>query len=115
QRAVALRQPLDEVVRVGEPRRLLDRRHAGAGPAIGDVLGQRAVKQDRLLLHDRDLTAQRLLRRLRDILTVDQDSSATDVVEPLYQLDEGGLAGAGTADQADPLAGADLHRQAVIQ
>src|SRR5439155_13024995 len=71
--------------------------------------------KDRVLLPDRDLAAQRVLRRLRDVLTVDHDLSTTDVVEPLHQLDEGGLAGAGTADQADPLAGADLDRQAVIQ
>jgi len=35
-------------MRIGKPRRLLDRRHGGAGPAIGDVLRQRAVKQDRV-------------------------------------------------------------------
>ncbi len=102
-------------MRIGEPRRLLDRRQAGARPAIGDVLGQRPVKQDRILLHDGDLAAQRMLRRLRDILTVDQDASAADVVQPLHQLDERGLAGAGAADQADALAGADVDRQAVIQ
>ena len=42
-------------MRIGEPRRLLDLRLRGPRPAIGDVLGQRAVKQDRLLLHDGDL------------------------------------------------------------
>src|SRR6267142_2711675 len=115
QRAVALRQSQDELMRVGKTRGLLDRRHAGARPAVGDVLGQRAVKQDRILLHDRDLAAQRMLRRLSDILTVDQDSSAADVVKPLHQLDEGGLAGAGAADQPDAFAGADVHRQPVIQ
>ena len=48
---------------------------------------------------------------LRDILAVDQDPPAGDVVEPLHQLYERGLAGAGAADQADALAGADIHRQ----
>ena len=43
---------------------------------------------------------------LGDVLTVDQDLAAVDVVEPLHQLDERRLAGAGTADQPDPLAGA---------
>ena len=47
---------------VGKPRRLFDRRHAGTGPAVGDVFGQRTVKQDRILLNDRDLAAQRMLR-----------------------------------------------------
>ncbi len=102
-------------MRIGKTRGLLDRRHAGARPAIGDVLGQRAVKQDRILLHDGDLAAQRMLRRISNILTVDQDSPAGDIVKPLHQLDEGGLAGAGAADQADAFAGADVHRQLVIQ
>ena len=31
---------------------MLDLRLAGAGPPIGDVLGQGAVEQDRFLLHD---------------------------------------------------------------
>src|ERR1044072_7148608 len=39
--------PREEFVRVPQPRRLLDRLQAGAGPAIGDVLGERAMKQDR--------------------------------------------------------------------
>ena len=115
QRAVALGQAQDEVVRIGKPRRLFDRLHSSARPAIGDVLRERAVKQDRLLLHDRDLAAQRLLRRQRDVLPVDQDAAARHVVEPLHQLDESGLAGAGAADEADPFTGTDRHRQSVIK
>lgn len=42
QRAIPFRQPQDEVMRIGEPRRLLDRGHVGLGPAVGDVLSQRA-------------------------------------------------------------------------
>src|SRR5258708_7178221 len=115
QRAVALRQPQDEFMRVGKPCRLFDRRHGGAGPAIGDVLRQRTVKQDRLLLHDGDLAAQRLLRRPRDILAVDQDPPPGDVVKPLHPFYECGLAGSAAPDQADAFAGADVHRQPVIQ
>ena len=102
-------------MRVGQPRRLLDRRHAGAGPGIGDVLGERAVKQDRVLLHDGDLAAQRLLRGVPDVLAVDQDPSAGDVVQPLHQFYKRGLAGTGAADQADPLTGADIHREPLVQ
>ncbi len=115
QRAVTFRQPQDELMGVGQTRSLLNRSHAGSGPAIGDILGQRAVKQDRLLLHNGDLAAQRVLRGLGDILTVDQDAPAADVVKPLHQLDKGGLAGARAADEANAFAGADFHRQAVIQ
>jgi len=35
----------DEVMRIGEPRGPLDRRRAGARPAIGYVVGERTVKQ----------------------------------------------------------------------
>jgi hypothetical protein len=69
------------------------------------------MEQNRVLLHDRDLAAQRLLRRLRNILAVDQDAPARDVVDPLYQLDERRLAGAGATDRADAFAGADVDRK----
>jgi hypothetical protein len=96
-------------MRVGKPRGLLDRSHARARPAVGYVLGERAVKQDRLLMHDRNSAAQRLLRLFCDILTVDQDPPTGNIVEPLHQLDEGGLAGTGATDQADAFAGTDFY------
>src|SRR5216683_5962610 len=73
------------------------------------------MKQDWILLHDGNLAAQRMLRLLGDVLTVDPDSSARDIVKPLHQLDEGGLAGAGAADEADAFTAADIHRQPVVQ
>ena len=72
QRAIAGRQAGDEVVRVGQTRRVLDLRLRRAGATVGDVLGERAMKQDWLLLHDRDPAAQRLLRRVPHVLSVDQ-------------------------------------------
>gem|GEM_PF-4303815 len=56
------------------------------GSAIGDVLGQTAVKQGGLLLHDCDLTAQGRLLHLCDVLPVDQNATARDVIQPLNQL-----------------------------
>lgn len=58
ERAIAARQTLDELMRIRKPRSALDFRHARAGTRIRDVLGKAAMKQDRLLLHDRDLGAQ---------------------------------------------------------
>ena len=58
---IALRQRHDELVRVGEPGRALDFLLGRAWLAVGDVLRQRAVEQDRLLLHDGDLRAERCL------------------------------------------------------
>src|SRR3954454_1740825 len=115
QRAVTFRQPEDEVMRIGETCRLLDGSHAGARPAIGDVLGQRPVKQDRVLLHNGDLAAQGLLGHPGDILAVNQDAAARNIIEPLHQLGEGGLAGTGAADEPDAFPGADVDRETVIQ
>ena len=115
QRRIAARKPDDEVVRVGQPGRPLDLGLRRGRIGIGDVLRQRTVEQHRFLRHDGDLPAQAGLRDQGDVLAVDRDAPVGDVVQPLDQLDEGGLAGTGVADQPDPLAGADGQRQAVIQ
>ena len=116
QRAVAFRQPPDEIMRVGKPRRPLDRRCTGIRPAIGDVLRKRAVKQDRLLLHDGDLAAQRLLRHVGNVLTIDQDSRPPETsYSRCSELDESGLARTGTADKTDTFAGTDVDRQTRIE
>src|SRR4030095_4675892 len=94
--------PSLEAARAAEPCRRLDLGRRGARPAIGDVVGQRAMEQQRLLLHDRHLPSQALLADASDILPVDRDATAIEVVQPLHQLDEGRLArarpsGAGAA------------------
>lgn len=43
-----------------------------------------------------------------DVLTVDGDATARDVVKTLDQFDERGLPGTGVADQPDPLPVADV-------
>ena len=68
------------------------------------------MQQRGVLRHHRDLRAQRLLRRARDVLAVDQDAAAFEVEEAQQQVDHGRLAGAGAADQADLLA--RPHRRA---
>ena len=57
-------------------------------------------------------TMPNILRRslageIADVVAVDQDGAAVDVVEAHQQLDHGGLAGAGRADDGDLLAGFD--------
>src|ERR1041385_5598384 len=49
---------------------------------------------------------------MRDILPVDQDASALQVVETEQQVDQGRLAGARAADQSDLLA--RPHRQGEV-
>ncbi|MNW22110.1 hypothetical protein D3C71_2234120 [compost metagenome] len=50
------------------------------------------MEQDRLLLDDRDLLAQRRLRHRCDVLTIDPDLAGLQVMQTLDQLDEGRLA-----------------------
>ena len=82
------------------------------GPAVEDVVGDRAVQQRGVLRHHADLAAQALLARLGDVLAVDQDAAAFDVVEAQQQIDERRLAGAGAADEPDLFARRDAQREA---
>ena len=79
QRIVAVGQPADELVRV----RLLGGELDGFGrrvrTPVRDVVGQGAVKQDRILRHDGERSTQRCLLDLANVLTVDEDASAVDV------------------------------------
>ena len=69
------------------------------------------MEEDRLLLDDGDLRAERRLRGMRHVLPVDQDLAGVQVVEPLDELDERRLARARAADQPDLLARRDLDRE----
>ena len=55
--------------------------------------------------------AQAVLRDARDVLAVDQDASALDVVEALQQRQQGRLAAARRTDQPDALAGRDAQAE----
>ena len=90
-------------------RRLVDLVLGGVGLAVADVLERRAVEHRRLLPDHADLRPQRVLGQVADVDAVEQDAAALDLVEAQQQRDGGGLAGAGAADQRDPLAGADVQ------
>ncbi len=86
-------------------------RVGGVGPAVDDVVAHRAVQQRGVLRHHADLRAQAVLRHVRDVLAVDQDAAALEVVEAQQQVDERRLARARAADQADLLARPDGQRR----
>src|SRR6266568_7650018 len=102
---ITLWQGCDELVGGGGFRGGDDLLLAGAEAAIGDVRAYRVVEQGDLLADQRDGTAQRAERHLADILSVDGDAPGVDVVEARNEVENGGLAGAGGADQGDSLAG----------
>ena len=80
---------------------------AGVGAAVADVVADRAVEERGVLGHHADLLAERLLGDRGDVLAVDQDAPALEVVEAEEQVDERRLARAGAADDADLLARPD--------
>ena len=110
---VALRQTLDEAVGVGK---------AGGGdalfisslqPAVADILHHRAGEQVGVLQHDAQRTAQVGLFDLVDVDAVVADLAVLNVVEPVDEVGNGGLARTGGADKGDLLAGAAIEVDAV--
>ncbi len=79
----------------------------GVRPAVGDVLGDRAVEQERLLQHDADVAAVFLDREGADVGAVDRDRPFGDVVEAADEVDDRGLARPARPDQPDHLARPD--------
>jgi hypothetical protein len=67
-----------------------------------------------VLRHHAHLAAQAVLRDLGDVLAVDQDAPALQVVQAQQQVDDGALAGARAAHQADLLARADHQDRSSI-
>ncbi len=86
-------------------RRLFDLGIAGIPAAVPNVVPDRIVEQHRVLWHHADRGPQRRLRDVADILAIDQDPAARDVIEAKQQARDGRFAGAGRSDNRDRLAG----------
>ncbi len=106
-RLVAIRQGRDEAVGAHRPRSGLDLRLGGAVAAVGDVGGDSAGEEERLLEHRRDLPPQALAGHLPHVLAVDPDRAGGDVVEAGDQAGDRGLAGTGPPDEGHRLARLD--------
>jgi hypothetical protein len=68
---------------VGQFRGTDDLGAAGLWPAVGDVLPNGSVKQQRVLQHEADLVAQRADREAPNIGSVDADGACQGIVLPL--------------------------------
>ncbi len=110
---VALGAELDEIVDLREPRGLLDLGIARIPAAVADIVADRVVEQHGVLRDHADGRAQRYLRHVADILTVDQDAAAGDVVEAEQQPRDRRLAGAGRPDDRDRVPGRHLEADAL--
>ena len=73
----------------------------GLRPAVADVFHNAAVKQARILRDQRNLPAQAFLGNAGDVLSVNRNFAALDVVIAGEQLDQTRLARSRTADQTD--------------
>ena len=109
---IALRRTTDETVDLRLTRGFLDFGVARVPAAVADVVADGVVEQHRVLRHHADRGAQRVLRDIADILAVDQDAAAGDIVEAEQQPRDRRLAGAGRADDGDGMPGRDFEAQA---
>src|SRR5690606_3562940 len=80
--------------------------------AEANVVGDVAAEEEHVLEHEADAAAQLVERDAVDGHAVEQDLSALRLVEPHEQVDEGGLSGAGVADDGDALARARAEADA---
>ncbi len=104
-----LGQGIEEMAR-GPLRAGRGRRRAidGCG-AEANVGFERAGEQEGVLQHDAELAPQILDVQFADIDAVEKDLAALDVVEAQQELNGGGFAGAGVADDGDGLTGLDAE------
>ena len=78
-----------------------------------DVLGDGAAEEESLLGDDPELTAERVLRDVAEIVAVDLDPALRRVVEAGEELRDRRLAGAGLADERDRRARRDVEVEPV--
>jgi len=106
---VALRQPLDELVRVHEPRRGADLLIADRCLVQAEVRRDRAREDERVLQHDADVAAHVGLAHVADVHAVEEDPALLHVVEARDEADDRGLPRPGRTDDRDALARGDLE------
>src|SRR5262245_1927422 len=94
-------------MRVGEPGGADDLVARGFGFAVGDVLPDRRVEENRLLQNKADLLAQRPQGEVARVFSVDQEPTRKGIVEAGDEADDRGFASAGRSAGRDGLAGLD--------
>ena len=112
-RVVALGQARDEIVRVGELRGADAVVVRGVELAVADVVHDRTGEEVHVLKHNAERMAQIGLFDAVDVDAVIFDLAVGDVVEPVDEVRDGGLACAGRADEGELLAGLGVERDVV--
>ncbi len=106
-RIVLFGKPLDEVV---SQRRLGGRDHPAQRDirlAIGDVVADRIVEENRLLGYVANLGTERSQADIPQVMSVDANAASGDIEEAWDQVHQSGLAGAAGTDQRNHLAPRD--------
>ncbi|MNR13843.1 hypothetical protein D3C85_1302730 [compost metagenome] len=109
--ALGITQLRDELIGASLAYRLPEFFVSGAGFSVQQVFPNRAVQQRGVLGDHADLFAQAFLGDLGNILVIDKNLPAFQVVEAQQQIDQGRFTCAGGADQPDLFAGTDIQGQ----
>ena len=110
---VALRQAADEAVCMGGFGCCHDLFKACIRLAVGNVFPHGTGPQPCILQHHAVAAAQGSAGHIPDVGAGHLDGTAVHIIEAHEQVDEGGLAAAGGADDGDALAGLDVQVQAL--
>ena len=110
---VALRQPLDEAMRLSRLGRRLDLRPGRPLASEPDVLGDRRGQEQGFLQHPGDLPAQGVPIESLQVEPAPPDPPLVRLQEPWDELQQRGLARTAGADEGDDLAGFDAQVEPV--
>ncbi|MFO1080005.1 MAG: hypothetical protein U1E23_05175 [Reyranellaceae bacterium] len=113
-RGIALRQAFDEVVDVGRARRRHEIVVTGVGAPEPDVVLDRAVEQERVLVDHGDQRADLRERQGAQVVAAQPHAALVGIVEAQQQAHDRRLAAARRPDQAQPLAGGGAEGEAVV-
>src|ERR1700722_3213202 len=91
-RVEAGRQVFNELSASGGERRFPALIVGRFGTAVADVIHQRTVEQRGVLGNDGNGLSKALLRRSRDVVSVDEDPAPRQIIEPLQKRNERRLA-----------------------
>src|SRR5262249_50953027 len=101
--AVSLRHLLNKLIRLRPERRLNNLFLGRIGSAVGDVLANSGGEKKGVLEDNCDLSAQRFLRSLADIATIEHHIARSRIVKPRHQTEQCAFASAGAAHESDNL------------
>ncbi len=104
-------QHIEPVASADSPGGLFDLGVGRFWARVADIAGHRARKEKWCLRHHADLPAETLQIERADVLAVEKNLAALELIEAGDQLAEGRLSGAGVPNQRDHLTRLDMQRE----